>query len=397
MGGPIKEGIMHGIREPYRGGGAALVGNPVYPRTGGREHHNLWLKAGQGVGRTLPHIRRAGQTFKDWASRTFGSTGPVTGQTTTKSLGPWTKGPFQGTEKIIGDTKQVWTPKEWVARDPVYKVLRKGYENKGFLGKPLRWAYDTARTPTGMVGIGYGATQYLKGDEKPDPGDAPISVPLNPNLQELQKKTKADATANAAAFAKEQRNNRVEKYLKMMGYDSAKKTAIADALIDASKIVSDRGTLDRKNITAELINPAIQAFSKRLDKPQQIREAVGLMATKAEIEKDLEDPTVKALRMKQLEKLDKELSPGVGPSIMAYMATKKDDIKGTELVDLVRLAANQEGTPFKFISEEEIAKIPGMEGKTALEIVSQTAETDGVYMVGDAVIEIKGGIPKQIK
>jgi len=40
MGGPIKQGVMHGIREPYRGGGqAALVGNPLYPRTGGREHH----------------------------------------------------------------------------------------------------------------------------------------------------------------------------------------------------------------------------------------------------------------------------------------------------------------------------------------------------------------------
>ena len=73
----------------------------------------------------------------------------------------------------------------------------------------------------------------------------------------------------------------------MMGYDRSKKTAIADALIDASKIVSERGTLDPKNITRELINPIIQATSKRLDKPEQIREAVGLMATKAEIEKDL--------------------------------------------------------------------------------------------------------------
>ena len=42
MGGPIKQGIMHGIREPYAGGGgvrAALVGHPAYPKTGGREHH----------------------------------------------------------------------------------------------------------------------------------------------------------------------------------------------------------------------------------------------------------------------------------------------------------------------------------------------------------------------
>ena len=82
---------------------------------------------------------------------------------------------------------------------------------------------------------------------------------------------------------------------------------------------------------------------------------------------------------------------------MAYMASKKDDVKGKELVDLVRLAANEEGTPFKFISEEEIAKIPEMEGKTALEIVSSTAEADGVYMIGDAVIEVKGGVPTQIK
>ena len=41
-GGPIKEGVMSGIREPKKNGGsmkAALVGNPVYPKTDGREHH----------------------------------------------------------------------------------------------------------------------------------------------------------------------------------------------------------------------------------------------------------------------------------------------------------------------------------------------------------------------
>ena len=33
-GGPIKEGIMSGIREPHAGGGrAALVGNPVHTRS----------------------------------------------------------------------------------------------------------------------------------------------------------------------------------------------------------------------------------------------------------------------------------------------------------------------------------------------------------------------------
>ena len=44
MGGPIKEGVMHGIREPYRGGGAALVGNPIFPKDKtGRAHHLAWF------------------------------------------------------------------------------------------------------------------------------------------------------------------------------------------------------------------------------------------------------------------------------------------------------------------------------------------------------------------
>ena len=43
-GGPIKEGVMHGIREPRRNGGsmgtqAALVGNPAFPMQNGRALH----------------------------------------------------------------------------------------------------------------------------------------------------------------------------------------------------------------------------------------------------------------------------------------------------------------------------------------------------------------------
>ena len=43
MGGPIKQGVMHGIREPKKNGGAAagLVGDQRYPKTKGREHHGL--------------------------------------------------------------------------------------------------------------------------------------------------------------------------------------------------------------------------------------------------------------------------------------------------------------------------------------------------------------------
>ena len=64
-GGPIKEGVMSGIREPKRGGGSMgnLVGSPLYPKTKGREHH--WAVM------ALPYIgaglRMAARPFGRWA------------------------------------------------------------------------------------------------------------------------------------------------------------------------------------------------------------------------------------------------------------------------------------------------------------------------------------------
>ena len=385
MGGPIKEGVMHGIREPHF--------------------------RGKIVGSAMPHIQRAWRGFQGlFGSRApkqveIGSqikwrppvTGHQRGYTGVAKPGGWERG------APITETQNIFTPKPWaaatgkyLASSPEGRAVKWIWDGKGWVAQTAK---GIAKSPTAAIGLTYAGGRWLwpDGTEATDAEAKNMNVPLNPNLQAIQEKNKTTTTENAAAFAKSQREERLNRYLKLMGYDQSKKTAIADALIDASKIVSDRGTLDKKNITAELINPIIQATSKRLDKPDQIREAVGLMMTKGEIEKDLEDPQVKKLRALQIEKGEKELTPGVGPSIMAYMAAKKGKVKGDELKDLVRLAANQEGTPFTYMSEEDIAKFPQLEGKTALEIVSSTAEKDGVYMVGDAVIEIKGGIPKQIK
>ena len=168
-----------------------------------------------------------------------------------------------------------------------------------------------------------------------------------------------------------------------MGYDRSKKTAIADALIDASKIVGDRGSLDPKNITQELINPIIQATSKRLDKPEQIREAVGLMATKAEIEKDLSKET-DALKTK-LTKLQ---------------------IKGAE--NTLAESASFEGALGKFLSDrkgavdkatlERISRLfADAHGETFTVIEKGTEPTgDGLYMIDSGIYRVTEGNAKQI-
>jgi len=382
MGGPIKQGIMHGIREPHQ--------------------------LGQIAGRVLPHIRKGWGAFRN----IFGKTGPVT--RTVPRQGPpynipggsqYSKG-YPGPRapgKTIGPgstefTEQVFKPYAAIERDPIYKGLKWGKET--LTGPTAKtWGKKILQgvaTPTGGAALTWTGYQWLKSD----------GTPANKNEIAAQGKDqhgpfdhtdKKKIKKAQAAFAEAQRDTRVQKYLDMMGYDRSKKTAVADALIDASKIVSDRGTLEKKNITRDLINPIIQATSKRFDKPEQIREAVGLMSVKAAIQKDLEDPSIKELRMKNIEKINKELDTGVGSRLMAYMAAKKDKVKGAELEDFIRLSAADEKKRFKRIEQKEWEAVPNFETKSAEEIVSSITQEDGIYMIEDMVVEVTGGIPRQIK
>jgi len=385
MGGPIKEGVMHGIREPHF--------------------------KGQIVGKAMPHIQKALQSFKN----IFGKTAPVT--KTVPRHGPPLKIPtstpsrlhkgYPGSgSKIVGPgeakvTEKVWTPHGWVARDPTYQIGKKIVEGSGWIGKPLKWAGQTLATPTGAIGLTFVGGKWLLSDgtEATDEQVKEITK-LNPKLKALQEKGKTKK-GSEGDYAKDERETRVNKYLKLMGYDRSRYDAVSKALIDASKIIADRGTLNKKNINRELINPIIQATSARFDKPRQVREAVGLMAAKAEIEKDInkeKDALAKSLAMLNIKKAKQDLNPGVATALMAYMAAKKGKVKGDELKDFIRVASHKAGTPFKHFTKDYIVEqFPQLEGKTAMEIVSVLAETDGVYMIGDEVIEITGGVPTQIK
>jgi len=377
MGGPIKQGVMHGIREPYKHGTrAALVGNPVYPKTGGREHHMAVKVLQYGIPRVLPHIKRAGSAFKNIFRGT--PTGQVPGWS------PLTTG--QKIKSWFGSAPAG----KYLAGSPEGRLLSGGAGWAGTAGKKIGSVLKGAAKSPLTVGAGawYGVPwagkKLFGGDDPADPVTGVMKPGGYPKAEKKTKQAQAD-------FAKAQREDRVQKYLKMMGYDRAKKTAIADALIDASKIVSDRGTLDRKNITAELINPIIQATSKRLDKPDQIREAVGLMATKAEIEKDLEDPSIKALRLEQLKGLRGGFSKDIGDFILSAKGQK---IKPEALKRYARAKADQHGLDFTVVTDEMIAGAG--EGASEDAIIQSVVKDDGVYMIGDAIVQVTGGVPKRI-
>ena len=382
-------------------------------KSGREKHYFPLIGYGAAALRALPMVWRGMKTARTLAPGKLGTWGRI------KSiLGP--SGRFRDTTKLKGGDPSAGfikgDPTAWAGtrlvpgeRLGIWQALK----DPKRLGAAIRENPFTAFGAASAVPQAtYGGYRGIKAGVKatPDalkryadmviPGDqsrwwkdkeAPTGVPLNPNLQGTIKAAKELSKKKTKEFALQQRNDRVEKYLKMMGYDRAKKTAIADALIDASKIVGDRGTLDLKNIGQELINPIIQATSKRLDKPDQIREAVGLMATKAEIEKDLEDPSIKALRLEQLKELRGGFAKDMGDFVLSARGEK---VKPKALERVARARAQEHGLDFKVVTDEDIAGAG--EGASLETIIQSAVKDDGVYMIGDAIIEVTDGVPKHV-
>ena len=400
MGGPIKQGIMHGIREPKKHGGKMLlVGQhpKEFQDKSGREKHIAPLI---GIGaRVLPWALRGLKAGWKYMKPTSIPRNIYTKQASNLPIG------MRGT---IG-SRTTMTPrtnwqmsKEWMKANPGYTLTGglaaynapSTYEGIKSTAGPLKkialQAADLA-VPDWI----WDQDQYLA-DKEAKGIVSDIEKPGGfKKIKKAIEKAKELSASEKEAFAIKQRTERVNKYLDLMGYDRSKKMAIADALIDASKIVGDRGTLKPENIGRDLINPIIQATSKRLDKPQQIREAVGLMATKAEIEKDLSAETDfldKEYKRTQIAVGKKNLERGFEKDMADFFlgSRTKPDKKQTETY--ARIKADEYGLPFKKVTNEELAQAP--EGATETEIIQSVVGEDGIYMVGNAMVKVTDGVPK---
>ena len=448
MGGPIKEGIMHGIREPYKGGGAALVGNPLYPKTDGREHHFKYLK-------DIPKYIKPGYWTSGWTN-------------------PGTLG-----GRIAGGIKNIFKPrpmntvytpfkspttggriKNWLETSKAGKYIKGTPEGrltgwgltagKGIIPKIAKAAL---KSPTATLGGAYMLDAFPGGEpllnldvlgnrnvlfQRYDPktnkrikgtgissfweDEENLKKEIKKNLKELPsvKKVLTDAEKKLIEDtklknAKAARDKRVNNLLEIMGYDKSKNDAVSKALIDASQIIGERGTLSKKNITRELINPIIAATGKRLEKPEQIREAVGLMMAKGEIEKDIfkskrtaSEQAIDALAAASGKsakyianaKLGIANSPAEAKAQLAKL--KNTRITSDNLTAVIQQYADENNIPFKKqITTDQKNEVVG-KGKKYASIVDMITDMkldvdgadDGLYVVGTSIIEVTGGLPK---
>ena len=345
-GGPIKEGIMTGMKEKQA---INTVGSPLAPKDEtGRGGYAVPLIAGIGMGaaRLAPIAMRGLTALRNLYSRQVPAAfSRVTPKTTgggymeyggvlpsTTRLVPGGTGPVKG----LGMTREL---RPFIQRDPVLRTLfgagKVGAKAAGPVKSLAKYSFTT---PSGLALTGYGAGSYiydkLKGEKTPEvqkeieaaggpPGGGDSEMFATPkekvvNQEELEKINKDRIQKNK------------ERYYKLMGLDKMNKDAVYDSLIDASKIIQEEGG-DLKGAvkSGTLQNRIIQAISGQLDKSAALKRQIDAAVLKGEIEKDIKssDPQAK----KRAELIDKQIA----------LADQK--LSGGSLIENIQAGAKAQG------------------------------------------------------
>ena len=132
-GGPIKEGVMSGIREPHKNGqrvGYGLVGDKRYPRTDGREHHwgfAPWLLSL--VGGTGARVA-GGQVVKKVGQKVIPKITQNLSATPKNLQGIFVQGTQKAADKGIPAAATGWKNlgKNWFSGDPLVKGSKWGWK-----------------------------------------------------------------------------------------------------------------------------------------------------------------------------------------------------------------------------------------------------------------------------
>mgnify|MGYP003149597783 CR=1 FL=1 len=423
-GGPIKEGIMSGIREPRANGGrAALVGNPVYPQTGGREHHNI-LKTifGWGVKPVL------GAGTKQATKKTVGT------ETAKGIKSLWQKyGPdFRLGRKIKKPLniksaphirENIYTTKGVPFMEKVGRFVRKnplwtvggvgvgGQYAKDALGLaekiPLQMADLLVRDknfdqdkwmkenyPEGFIGAGwnklFGKDKKIL-DEKKD--KVTETNPWKEKYEALVEENKVPKKSD-----EEIRAEKLQKYRDIVDIKGMNSEAAANSLIEASRLINESQDFKGDIRSGSLINKIIQGASKAYDKPADMKRAIDTLIVKSEIQKDLSAET---------DALDKEYK-------RAKIAESKKALKGnTPAQNIAALSAKATGgkpnsvtvaagykssgiVPNATITATIVDDwINGRTGKTEIDYVKEViSKADGfgpgLYVVGDRAVLFDG-------
>ena len=290
-GGPIKEGVMSGIREPKKNGGRMLLAGEhpkEFKDASGREQHFAPLVGlGMAAARFLPAAYRG---FK--AARAYK--------------------PMSETLGVGGRLKNIFMPRSGIAAPMAPTGAGAGFRVGSFLRQnPLTTASLLPQAAAGTYAAGSGVAKSIPGIAKsyidaliPGPSifsdvnkevveniDAPSGKTTKElGVSETEKKSKVPGVIDTKT---ETKADKIKRYRDIMDIKSMNKDAAYNSLIAASQAISDSGDFKGDLKSGKLINQIIQGASKAFDKPKQTKDAIDTLILKGEIEKDIKasDPS----------------------------------------------------------------------------------------------------------
>jgi len=409
-GGPIKEGVMSGIREPKKNGGLSkqfntgLVGDERYPKTDGRSHHVAFIPAmGMAALRFLPAAYRGFKAARAYAplSQKLGTTGrlknifvpkgglKITGGKAGEGAG-FRVGSFLRQNPV---TTASLLPQASVG---AYKAGKAGVEAVPGIAK----SYIDALVP--------GESIFREKDGKPKTDASSVSninktkraIGMPENLTLRESKYEQDPPLPEKSI-EELRKDRVQRYRDIMDIKGMNKNAAYNSLIAASQLINQEGDFKGSIKDGSLINKIIGATSKAFDKPSQTKDAIDTLILKGEIEKDVKasDPAAKLaaeLTDKRIKLAEKQLAgDSLEDTVNAIFAKTGAFPSGSGLASVART----KGIDVKDVAKTEdinnfLKANPGkneidfMESQVQITIEKGQPITPGAYVVKDRIIVI---------
>ena len=412
-GGPIKEGIMDGIKEPQA---VNTVGNNANRDASGREKHAFFVPALYGAGmaalRFLPAAYRGFKAARAYTpmSKQLGTFGRIKDIFTPKgglkiTGGKAGEGAGFRTGSFFRQNPIMTASLLPQASVGAYKAGKAGVEAVPGIAK----AYIDALVP--------GESIFREKDGSPKTDASGVSninkvkaaIGMPENLTYREPKIK-ETGGGVELSDKEKRQKRIDRYRDIMDIKGMNKAAAYDSLIAASKAIGESGDFKGDLKSGRLINQIIQSTSKAFDKPKQTKDAIDTLILKGEIEKDIKasDPANKVLnelRAGQLQKINKELegtsfaeakiaaskTMSGQSGIDAAASVSSDNFRGnlltkTQLTDVMEKAKGSGD-----ISEQDIIIA------ATTEVIKGKNLPNGDYTVGDVLVTITKGQVTDIK
>ena len=412
-GGPIKEGIMNGMKEPQA---VNTVGSPLAPTdASGRQGYALPLLAPIAFNVARTALMPLGRLAMQKALRSGLIRGP--GGTVRGGLGK-----FRPETAADMGTKLSFTPNKfgrYFTQSPEAKFLTGA---GGKISKAVSGAVKgTLRSPTATLLTAGTLTDILPGG-KPFGPDKFLPNILGQRFDEQGNKIPGTGLFNPADGSqaagegemkvvselsedpkvdpkklKELNDNRIERtkkrYYELMGLDKMKKDAAYDSLIDASKIVQEEGA-DLKGAvrSGALQNRIIQAISKNLDKSADIKRQIDAAILKGEIQKDIAsaDTTDKKLKEARIKALDRAEKQATASGVIASVIAKDGTITGSQTAAILRA----DGIDYDNVIQDKLFTDYKKDNPTKDEanyIASLGVQLpDGKYVVGARLVQKKG-------